>query len=253
MVKSIELFNIRIDSYSIEQLHAYIGNVIRNDEKAIVANVNVHAMNLSYELPWFKSFLNSSQVVFCDGFGVILGARLLGFHLPKRITYADWIWDLANAAETHGWTFFFLGAKPGIAGIAADKLLNRYSKIKIVGKQHGYFDVNTNSNENRSLIAKINDCRPNILLLGLGMPRQERWLFENWDSVNVNIALTGGAVFDYASGSLTRGPKWMTDHGLEWLARLFIEPGRLWRRYLFGNPRFIWRILKERFNINRST
>jgi N-acetylglucosaminyldiphosphoundecaprenol N-acetyl-beta-D-mannosaminyltransferase len=252
MMDAIEILNVKIDRCSVKQLHTYIGNVIVNNNKAIVANVNVHAMNLSYEKPWFRAFLNQSQVVFCDGFGVILGARLLGHHLPRRITYADWIWDLSSPAEAHGWTIFFLGAKPGVANTAANQLLSHYPDLKICGIHHGYFNMDPSSDENKSLIEKINSCRPNILLLGLGMPRQERWLHENWDAIDANIALTGGAVFDYASGKLTRGPKWLTDHGLEWLARLLIEPRRLWRRYLIGNPRFIWRVLKERFRINQS-
>jgi N-acetylglucosaminyldiphosphoundecaprenol N-acetyl-beta-D-mannosaminyltransferase len=79
----------------------------------------------------------------------------------------------------------------------------------------------------------------------MGMPIQELWLEENWDRVNANIALTGGAVFDYISGDLKRAPHWMTDHGLEWLGRLIIEPRRLWKRYMIGNPLFLWRVFRH--------
>jgi N-acetylglucosaminyldiphosphoundecaprenol N-acetyl-beta-D-mannosaminyltransferase len=81
------------------------------------------------------------------------------------------------------------------------------------------------------------------------MPLQERWLMENWDHIDANVALTGGAVFDYVSGELQRAPRWMTDNGLEWLGRLLIEPRRLWKRYLIGNPLFIWRVLKQRLGL----
>jgi N-acetylglucosaminyldiphosphoundecaprenol N-acetyl-beta-D-mannosaminyltransferase len=101
--------------------------------------------------------------------------------------------------------------------------------------------------ENESVIAIINRLRPNILIVGFGMPLQERWLMENWDRIHANIGLTGGAVFDYISGNVPRAPRWMTDHGFEWLGRLLVEPSRLWRRYLIGNPLFIWRIMKQRF------
>ncbi|MCI5189977.1 MAG: WecB/TagA/CpsF family glycosyltransferase [Candidatus Electrothrix sp. AS4_5] len=94
----------------------------------------------------------------------------------------------------------------------------------------------------------INTIKPNILILGLGMPLQERWLKENWTKLEVNIGLTGGAVFDYVSGELRRGPRWMTDNGMEWLARLLIEPKRLWKRYLIGNLFFFYLIFKERLN-----
>ncbi|MEZ4642784.1 MAG: WecB/TagA/CpsF family glycosyltransferase [Chloroflexota bacterium] len=83
------------------------------------------------------------------------------------------------------------------------------------------------------------------------MPVQEKWLLENRENLNVNVIMTGGAVFDYVSGELQRAPKWMTDNGLEWLGRLLIEPRRLWRRYLVGNPVFLWRVLKQRLGLLR--
>ena len=98
-------------------------------------------------------------------------------------------------------------------------------------------------------LGRTNAVKPNILIVGFGTPLKERWLMENWDRIEVNVALTGGAVFDYVSGELRRAPRWMTDHGLEWLARLIIEPCRLWKRYLIGNPLFLWRVLKQRLGL----
>jgi N-acetylglucosaminyldiphosphoundecaprenol N-acetyl-beta-D-mannosaminyltransferase len=100
--------------------------------------------------------------------------------------------------------------------------------------------------ENETLIQQINDLKPNFILVGFGMPLQERWLMENWDRLEVNIAITLGAVFDYISGDLKRAPGWFNKHGMEWLGRLIIEPRRLWKRYLIGNPLFLLRIIKHR-------
>jgi N-acetylglucosaminyldiphosphoundecaprenol N-acetyl-beta-D-mannosaminyltransferase len=188
-------------------------------------------------------------LVFCDGAGVMLGARLLGHHIPERITYADWIWQLAEFAEPRGFTFFFLGARPGVADKAAASLKARYPALRVVGTHHGYFDKTPGSAENEAVIEQINAVKPNILIVGFGMPLQERWLRDNWDHIDANVALTGGAVFDYVSGELQRAPRWMTDNGLEWLGRLLIEPRRLWKRYLIGNPLFIWRVLKQRLGL----
>jgi N-acetylglucosaminyldiphosphoundecaprenol N-acetyl-beta-D-mannosaminyltransferase len=195
--------------------------------------------------------LNSAEIVFCDGAGVVLGARILGNHIPQRITYADWTWQLAEFAEPRGFTLFFLGARPGVADKAAANLKARYPDLRIVGTHHGYFDKTPGSAENEAVIEQINTVRPNILIVGFGMPLQERWLMENWDRIDANVALTGGAVFDYVSGELQRAPRWMTDNGLEWLGRLLIEPRRLWRRYLIGNPLFLWRVLKQRLGLLR--
>ena len=118
--------------------------------------------------------------------------------------------------------------------------------MQIAGIHHGYFDKTRNSDENKKVLEKINAVKPNILILGFGMPLQERWLMENWEQIDANIALTGGAVFDYVSGKLERGPQWMTNNSFEWFARLIIEPRRLWKRYILGNPLFLYRILKQR-------
>jgi len=226
-----------------------MANYIAQDAHALVLNVNVNCLNLGMAHRWLREFLNQAEIVFCDGAGVMLGAQILGHQIPERITYADWIWQLAEFAEPHGYTFYFLGARSGIAEQAAQNLRKRFPTLKIVGVRDGYFDKTANSKENEAVIATINACRPNILVLGMGMPLQERWLMENWDRLNVNVVLTGGAVFDYISGELQRAPQWMTDNGLEWLGRLLIEPRRLWKRYVVGNPLFLWRVLQQRFGL----
>ena len=243
---SVCLLGIRIHTLSVDDLLTHISCVIHSDNRVIIANVNINAMNLSYDLPWFRAFLDSAEVVFCDGDGVMLGARIMGYCIPQRITYADWMWQLAEFAEPRDFTFFFLGAHPGIVDKAAGRIKERFPNLHIVGTHHGYFDKTPASPENKAVIQKINAVRPNILIVGFGMPLQERWLMENWEHVEANVALTGGAVFDYVSGELHRGPRWMTDHSLEWLARLIIEPRRLWKRYIIGNPLFLLRVLREK-------
>jgi N-acetylglucosaminyldiphosphoundecaprenol N-acetyl-beta-D-mannosaminyltransferase len=104
------------------------------------------------------------------------------------------------------------------------------------------------SPENEAVLQEINASSPDILLIGLGMPLQEYWLMENRHDLNAGVVLTGGAVFDYVSGRLRRGPRLLTESGFEWLARLLIEPRRLWRRYIVGNPLFLLRVLKQRLS-----
>jgi N-acetylglucosaminyldiphosphoundecaprenol N-acetyl-beta-D-mannosaminyltransferase len=246
-----EILGVSVDALTVATLHDRLQSLVAHQLKATVLNVNVHCLNLAYTRPWLRNFLNQAEIVFCDGAGVMLGAKLLGYHIPERITYADWVWQLAAFAEPHQFTFYFLGARPGVAQQAADNLLKKHPNLKIVGIHDGYFDKTTGSEENKAVIAEINRLKPNILMLGMGMPMQEQWLMENWDDLEVNIALTGGAVFDYISGNLQRAPQWMTDNGLEWLGRLLIEPRRLWKRYILGNPKFFWRILRQRFGFIR--
>lgn len=245
-LREINMLGVKVHLLTVSALNLHIGKIISTSSKALILNVNVNCLNLTFEHPWLRSFLNSAEIVFCDGAGVQLGARILGHTIPERITYAEWAWELAAFAEPRGFSFFFLGGKPGTAQKAADNLRQKYPGLQIAC-QHGYFDQTPGSPENEAVIAQINQFKPNILMLGMGMPLQERWLMENWPRLDANIALTGGAVFDYVSGDLKRAPRWMTDHGLEWLGRVIIQPRHLWRRYFLGNPLFLWRILLQRF------
>jgi len=250
-LRTVSVLGVRIHALSLEQLLGLILHVSVHQERAIVAYVNVHAMNLACEASWFRAFFNQSEVVFCDGFGVKWGARLLGARLPERFTPPDWLPRLAELAAQHGLTFFFVGSRPGVAAAAAVRLQAQFPTLKIVGTQHGEFDKTLGCVENDAVVRAINAARPNVLLVGFGMPLQEKWLLENWKRLDGNVALPVGAALDYMAGATPRGPRWMRDHGLEWLARLLIEPRRLWRRYLIGNPLFLWRVLLQRAGLLR--
>jgi N-acetylglucosaminyldiphosphoundecaprenol N-acetyl-beta-D-mannosaminyltransferase len=239
-----KVLGVSVDPVTPQELNTAIGRLVDARAHALVLNVNAHCLNLAQEIPWLLEMLNDADLVFCDGVGVQFAARILGEGSLQRITYADYLWQFAAVAEARGYSFFFLGAKPGVAQSAADNLRARYPRLQIVGTHHGYFEKRVGSEENDAVIAAINAVKPNILMVGFGMPLQERWLLENWDSIQADVALTGGGVFDYISGRLMRSPMWMTEHGLEWLGRLIIEPRRLWRRYLIGLPVFVVRVLK---------
>ena len=242
----VGVLGVGVDRITAEGLHAEITRLVRR-RGGVVLNVNAHCLNLLHEDEGLRDFFGAADVVFCDGAGVRLAARMLGEHLPARITYADWLPRLAALAEERGFSLFFLGARPGVAREASAKLLMSHPGLKIVGVRHGFFDHRVGSPENEAVVAEIKAARPDILLLGLGMPLQERWLMENHRGLGVGVALTGGAVFDYASGRLRRGPRLLTDNGFEWLVRLLVEPRRLWRRYLLGNPLFLARVLAQRW------
>jgi N-acetylglucosaminyldiphosphoundecaprenol N-acetyl-beta-D-mannosaminyltransferase len=237
----IKVLGVRVDNISVDQLLRFFENCVNNNKKVIISNVNIHALNIAYSTPWFRNFLNASSVTFCDGFGVRLAARLTGQNLSYRNTPPDFIECIAGLAHKSGWKIFFLGAKPGVAQHAADKIIKKFPGLQIA-TQHGYFNKIKGSDDNNQVIAQINKFHPQLLILGFGMPLQESWILENIDDLHINAAFTAGALFDYIAGEIRRPPRWMTDHGLEWLGRLMIEPRRLWRRYLLGNPLFIWRV-----------
>jgi N-acetylglucosaminyldiphosphoundecaprenol N-acetyl-beta-D-mannosaminyltransferase len=242
----VEILGVWVDRISADELRAEMLRMVRGGEHALILHVNVHCLNLSYHRPWLRDLLNGASIVFCDGSGVALAAKILGRPSLRRFTHADEMWRLAEFAEANDLSLFFLGARPGVAKKAAGRLKQSSPGLNVVGTHHGYFDRASGNPENEAVIRKINATNPDVLVVGFGMPLQELWLKENWDSLNAGVAITLGAVFDYVSGELRRGPRFLTENGFEWLARLFIEPGRLWRRYVIGNPLFLLRVLKQR-------
>ncbi len=227
----------------------YICHASKEQTRQIILSGNVHSFNLAYENPWLHDFFRSADVVRLDGAGVRIAARLLGHDAPPRMTWADFAWPLAEMAARRELTIFLLGSRPGVAEKAASRLQAHAPGLQIAGTHHGYFDKMLHSPENLRVLQTIRDAAPDILIVGFGMPLQEQWLSQNVQDIHSSAILTGGAVFDYISGDLQRAPRWMTDNGLEWLGRLLIEPRRLWKRYVLGNPRFFWRVLRERFGL----
>ncbi len=240
-----DILGVRVHALTVADLHAIIEYAVTTGNKVLLPNVNAHALNLAYEHAWLRDFLNHSTAVFPDGTGALFAARLLGTNLGKRITYADWMWQLGAVSAERGFSLYFLGGRDGVAHRAAEALANRCESLRIVGAHHGYFDKSPGSAENEAVVSEINRLAPDILVVGFGMPLQERWLSQNWDRLDARVGLTGGAVFDYLSGRLRRPPRFLVDHGLEWLGRLLIEPRRLWRRYLLGIPQFCLRVIRQ--------
>jgi len=242
----VEVLDIPICDITSKDLINTMVEAAVKEEKMVAAYANVFGMNLAWENRWFTRFYQDADVVFCDGVGVKWGAWLAGKPLTNRLTPPDWIEDLACAAAENGLSMFLLGGEPGIAEKAAEWLQLQVPGLVVAGCFHGYFDKGAGSPENETVLDKIREAEPSILLVGFGMPLQEEWIRDNLVQIQSNVIMTVGALFDWISGEKKRGPRWMTDHGMEWLSRLVIEPGRLWRRYLVGNPLFLLRVARWR-------
>jgi N-acetylglucosaminyldiphosphoundecaprenol N-acetyl-beta-D-mannosaminyltransferase len=238
-ISSGEMFALRIDLLRLPQVLELVREAIGSASRITVFYVNIYCMNLSRRHPDFRETLNQGDMVYCDGTGVRLGARLLGIDIPQRMTGADWIHDLCRLSVRDGLSLFFLGSAAGVAVEAASALRVRYPGIRIVGCEAG-FEIGTET------ISTINSSGADILLVGMGSPRQERFIATNRSDINVPVMWAVGALFEFVSGRIPRGPHWMTEHGLEWVCRLATEPAKLWRRYLIGNPAFMARVLRER-------
>jgi len=243
----VNILGVKVDQLRLDDVLALIGEVVAGGQRAIITHAHIMALNIAYQTPWFRQFLNDASLVYCDGMGVKFGARLLGHHIPQRFTLAGWVWQLAELAERESISIYLLGNPTGVPERAAARLKGKYPGLRIAGTHHGFFNKSKGHPENQAVLAQINSARPNILLVGFGMPAQERWIKENWYDLDVNITITVGALFEYISGDLDRGPDWMVNNYLEWMYRLASRPGRYAQRYLRDNPLFFYRILRQRF------
>jgi N-acetylglucosaminyldiphosphoundecaprenol N-acetyl-beta-D-mannosaminyltransferase len=250
--RCVNILGVHVSTLRRDELLDLMELSMQTHSRLRVMHVNAHALNLAYRLPVFRNALNHADVVFCDGFGVKWAARLLGRLIPERYTPPDWISLLCQRCVLEGGSIYLLGARPGVVEKAAQTLVDQHPGLKIAGVQHGYFDRTTGSLENECVLNSIQQACPDVLIVGFGMPLQELWVAENGPRLQAYVVLTAGAIFDYISGEMRRPPRWMTDHGLEWLGRLVYEPQRLWKRYILGNPLFVWRVLRQRMGLLRT-
>ncbi len=234
----IDVLGVGVDDVDRAGLMAAVARLLERGERSTIAYANVHVLHVAYSDLELRAFLHGADVVYCDGQGVVLGARLLGRHLPERMTGADWIKDLAAVAEDRRWRIYWMGGKPGVTVRAAHVLRRDHPDLHI-DADHGFHT------DNDALIARINAARPHILLVGMGTPLQERWVAAHRARIDAPIVWVTGATADFVSGEVSRGPAFLHSRQ-EWLARLLVDPRRLAGRYLVGNALFLARITRAK-------
>ncbi len=234
----VSLLGVPVDVLTRTELMDRVADLVERGERSTVGYVNVHVLDRVGLYPDLLDFFRSLDLCYCDGKGVVLAARLQGDHLPERMTGADWIWDLAAAAEGR-WRICWIGSEPSVTAEAAAVLQQRHPGLEIV-PHHGYHAKS--GPENQAFIQQVNSAEADIVLVGMGTPVQERWVLANRDAMDAPVVWCLGATADFISGRVSRGPQWLYERQ-EWLARLFVDPKRLWQRYLLGNARVIARVL----------
>lgn len=239
----ISVGQTEIDRLTLDGLLARCADALAANRQTIILNVNAYAVTLAEQNGGFRRALCEADAVFCDGAGVWLAARWLGTPLPERFTPPDWISRLGRLCAASGRSLFLLGSTEEAVTRAAQALRAQVPGL-VVHAHHGYFEKQGTDND--AVLAQINAARPGALLVGFGMPLQELWITENRARLNATLILAVGGMFDYLGGLKPRGPRWLTDHGFEWLCRLVSEPRRLWRRYLIGLPHFARIVLRQK-------
>jgi N-acetylglucosaminyldiphosphoundecaprenol N-acetyl-beta-D-mannosaminyltransferase len=226
---------VRLDPVSRGGLFDFVRDAVARNARVTIGHINVHGLNLAARDAAFRAAVNGFDLVYCDGVGVKLAARLSGLRVPERMTAPDWIEDFCREFGPRG--IFVVGHRQETLDRGLDALRERVPSLKAAG-HHGYFGA-----ESGPVLAAIREFRPAVVLVGMGMPLQERWIRETRGRIEAPVVMAVGAMLEWVAGTWSRGPRWMTDHGGEWAARLVAQPGHVWRRYLLGNPAFVMRWL----------
>jgi N-acetylglucosaminyldiphosphoundecaprenol N-acetyl-beta-D-mannosaminyltransferase len=242
--RQFSIMGVRCHALSLSELTRTVEEAVAlKKQQCIVAHHNLHSLYLYYSDSRMREFYDRAAYVHVDGMSIILLSRLLGLSVDRshRVTYVDWMGPLMKTAAEQGWRIFYLGSKPGVAEKGRSILRSRFPSL-CLDTAHGYFNATRGSADNRSILNKIGAYKPDVLMVGMGMPRQEHWVLDNLEDLAANAILLSGAAMDYVAGDIPTPPRWSGQIGLEWLFRLAGEPRRLWNRYLL-EPWFLLRML----------
>lgn len=244
---------VTVQDLTLDGLKALVRKAADGHGKCVVGHHNLHSLYIYHRDPTFRKFYGRADYVHIDGMPLVWVGKLLGYPLKRenRLTSVDWLAPVLTECAAKNLRVFFLGSKPGVARKAAAHFVAGIPDLQ-VETHHGYFDADVESPENEQVLRLINGYRPHVLMVGMGMPHQERWILENVDRIEASVTWSLGGFMDYFAGESPTPPRWMGRLGLEWLYRLLSEPRRLWRRYLLEPPFVLWLLAGEALRRRRG-
>jgi N-acetylglucosaminyldiphosphoundecaprenol N-acetyl-beta-D-mannosaminyltransferase len=233
------VLGVKVNAIQIEQVIEQMQGWIRErDACHSIAATSMHGIVEAQHDSFFKNILNATDLVVPDGMPLVWLGRRQGHILRRRVYGPDLLLAFCEESAGRGYRHFFYGGEPGVAERLAESLKNRFPGLNVVGTCSPPFRT-LSADEDAEMVEMINRAAPDVLWLGLGAPKQERWMHEHKDRLRVPVLVGIGAAFDLLSGRRKQAPSWMREHGLEWFFRLLQEPLRLWRRYLVYGAQFI--------------
>ena len=238
---TLRFFGIDMANTTMDETIDWLTGCARAGETTRLVFVNPDCLNIAYVNPDYKQVLQQSSRVLPDGIGVNVGCRMQGVAMRSNLNGTDLFPRLCETLAATGQSIYLLGAQPGRAEATARAMQEKFPGLQVAGTRHGYFGAD----EDEAVIEAINASGADMLLVAMGAPRQELWLAKHDEALQVPVRMGVGGLFDYYSGSIPRAPLWMREIGLEWVWRLLQEPGRMWKRYIIGNPLYLYRVWRE--------
>ena len=208
---------------------------------------NPHSLVEARNDALFQQAIHDADLVTPDGTGIVLASKILGGAICQRVTGSDIFWGLSAVLnEIGGKSYFFLGSSEATLSAIQHKMAVEYPNISFAGAYSPPYKPVFNSEENRQMVEAVNAAQPDVLWVGMTAPKQEKWIHQHRDQLDVKFIGAIGAVFDFYVGNVKRSHPIFQRMGLEWLPRLVQEPRRLWRRNFVSSPLFLWEVLKQR-------
>jgi len=237
-MQSRSILGIKISAADTATALATIEEFIRSGRPHMVVTADSSAIVLARRDRELREIINSADLVTPDSVGIIWAARRFGTPLPERVSGIDMVEFLCDRAARSGYRVFLLGAAPGVAEVAAEKLRQCHPGLMVAGTHHGYFGPE----DSASVVRKIREAKPDILFVAMGIPLQEKWIHRHLEELQVPVSMGVGGTFDVVSGRVKRAPEWLQRHGLEWIFRLANNPRKI--RKCLTLPVFVLMVLQ---------
>ena len=239
-MEKIPLLGVNFDNVTMEEAVEKCMTFLSGDGSNLVVTPNPEIVMCAKDDPEFKEIINHASLVIPDGIGVIKGAKILGTPLKERVAGYDLICNLFEQAKDGSISFYFWGSKPGVAELAKEKIKEKYPELNVLGTHHGYFK----EEEENEIIEEIRSLKPDILLVGLGFPKQEKTIHKYLNERIFKIGIGCGGSIDVIAGTVKRAPKFFINLHLEWFYRLLKQPTRFKRMLVL--PQFIQEVKKSK-------
>ena len=236
---------VRVDNVDLQEALEVVESFIRERRSGAAREVfftNVHSIHLTRDDEEFRCCVNNADLVLPDGSGLKIAGRVFGHPIIENLNGTDFTPRVLERAEQHSWTVYLFGARPYIIERCRAKLQADYPKLKVVGQYHGHVQ----KNEQLSILSEINGMAPDILLVALGSPLQEKWIAQNAAGLNVGVCLAVGGLFDFLAGEYKRAPLWVRRIGAEFVYRFAQDPRSKWQRIFIEQPFFLLRVFVAR-------
>jgi N-acetylglucosaminyldiphosphoundecaprenol N-acetyl-beta-D-mannosaminyltransferase len=241
-MNTVSILSLPVHQVSTEDALRFFGDAIAHrDGPRHVVTADASMAVTARRDPELRAIIAGADLVTPDGAGILWASRMLRCPLTSKVSGVDLVAHAVRLSAERGWKLFFLGAAPGVAAEAAQRLTERFPGAQIVGTHDGYFTPEQEPN----VLAQIQAAQPDILFVAFGIPRQEKWINRHKDALGVPVSLGIGGSFDVHSGRVQRAPVWMQKRGLEWLHRLAANPKKIGK--VMTLPEFVLLALRQRF------